>query len=71
MFTFNTFNTKAWASPYNSVKVMESNIRVKTQALISAISEDKGLESYHIVPKSIDSESFIKFLEHLSAKYEG
>jgi hypothetical protein len=71
VFTFNTFNTKAWASSYNSITVSEANIKVKTQALIAAISTDVGLESFLIHPKSISAEEFIKFLEQLSAKFNG
>jgi hypothetical protein len=30
VFTFNTFNTKAWSAAYNSIKVNEQNLRIKT-----------------------------------------
>lgn len=70
VFTFNTFNTRAWASKYHSVEVKESSIRVKTQALVAAISEDAGLESYLITPRSITADSFIQFLKQLSDKQE-
>ena len=30
VFTFNTFSTKPWASPYQSIKVNDFSIRVKT-----------------------------------------
>ena len=38
---------------------------LETQALISAISWEKGLESYLIKPFSIDSDSFVNFLYQL------
>jgi hypothetical protein len=63
VFTFNTFGTKAWAGKYNSIKVNEQNLRVKTQALIAAISEDVGLETYMLHPRSINAEQFIIFLD--------
>ena len=71
VFTFNTFNTKAWSSSYNSITVDESRLRVKTQAMISAISEDVGLEGYVIHPSSIAAKEFIEFLEMLSIKFNG
>ena len=71
VFTFNTFNTKAWSSKYTSIKVKDSSMRVKTQALIAAISEDVGLDHYLIHPKSISAEQFITFLEQLSEMFEG
>jgi hypothetical protein len=30
VFTFNTFSTKAWSLPYDSVKVKDFAIKVKT-----------------------------------------
>ena len=38
VFTFNTFNTKAWAGAYDSIKVNEQNLRVRTQAIIAGVS---------------------------------
>lgn len=71
VFTFNTFKTKSWASSYSSIKVNDYAIKVKTQALICAISEDQGLEAYAIHPKSIKTEEFIKFIEQLAEKFGG
>jgi len=30
VFTFNTMNTKAWFLPYDSVKVRDTDTRIKT-----------------------------------------
>ena len=68
VFTFNTFNTKAWAGPYKSIKVNEQNLRVRTQAIIAAISEEVGLEHVMIRPRAINGEHFIEFLEQLREK---
>ena len=38
VFTFNTFKTKAWSSAYSNIVVRDYAIRIKTQALIGAIS---------------------------------
>ena len=63
VFSFNTFSTKAWAAPYKSATFEEKKMSVKTQALIAGISEDRGLESYLIHPRSISAPEFIKLLE--------
>ena len=70
VFTYNTLSKKAWSSAYTSIKVKDSNIRIKTQALIAAISEDVGLESYMIHPRSIKTEQFVAFLEQLSERFD-
>ena len=45
VFSFNTFNSKAWSSSNSHIIVKEANLRIKSQAFIAAISEDGGLES--------------------------
>jgi dsRNA-specific ribonuclease len=70
VFTFNTFRSKAWSQKNTSIRVQESAIKVKTMALIAAISEDGGLEAYSLHPKSIKTEEFVAFVEKLSAKFE-
>ena len=46
VFSFNTFNTKAWSTPYKSITDKEDSIKVRTYALLAAISADKGLETF-------------------------
>jgi uncharacterized protein (DUF849 family) len=53
VFSFNTFKPKAWSHAYSTINVTESKMKIKTQALLAAISEDVGLEDYLIHPKSI------------------
>ena len=69
IFTHNTMFKKAWSSPYASIQIFEQSLKVKTHALISAISEDVGLEACAIHPKSIKAEQFIAFLEQLSIHF--
>ena len=38
-------------------------------AILGGISEDAGLETYIIQPRSIKTEQYIKFLEQLREKY--
>ena len=54
VFTFNTFNTNAWSAKYSSIKVKDADAKIKTLALIDAISEDRGLEAFSIYPRSIN-----------------
>jgi DDE superfamily endonuclease len=69
MFTFNTFVKRSWSTAYNSVKVTDQKITVKTMAVIAGISEDVGLETYMIVPKAIKTEEYLQFLGKLSSIY--
>ena len=59
VFSFNTFKPKAWSSAYTTINVTESKMKIKTQALLAAISEDVGIEDYIIHPKSIKTEQFV------------
>ena len=71
VFSFNTFSTKAWASPYQSIKVNDFSIRVRTQALICCVSEDIGLETYMIRPRAINTDTFVEFLEQIAEHFDG
>jgi transposase len=68
VFTFNTFCSRAWSSRYSQITVSEERLKVKTQALIAGISEEAGLESYLVYPRSISAEEFLKFIDQLSEK---
>lgn len=70
VFTFNTMATRAWFSAYDCLKLRDAETRIKTMALVAAISEDKGLEGYMLHPRSISSPQYIDFLETLSAMYD-
>ena len=63
VFTFNTFKTKAWSSAYSNIVVRDYAIRIKTQALIGAISIEDGMVEYAIHPKSIKTEEFQAFIK--------
>ena len=71
VFTFNTFSTRAWSSKYFSIKVQDAEARIKTMALLAAISEDRHLEAYLIYPKAISTEQFVSFVCLLSEKLGG
>ena len=71
VFTFNTFSTKAWSAKYHSITVKDADAKIKTLALVAAISEDCGLEAFSIYPRSINSENFVAFVQLLSQKFGG
>ena len=71
IFTFNTLGSKAWSSKYQSISVKDTDARIKTVALIAAISEDKGLEGFVIHPKSISTPEFVGFVQQLSDRFGG
>ena len=66
VFTFNTFSTKAWSAKYQSVTVKDADAKIKTLALVAAISEDCGLEAFSIYPRSINTDNFVSFVQLLS-----
>jgi hypothetical protein len=71
VFTFNTFSTGAWSSKYSSIQVSDADAKIKTIALVAAISEDRGLEAYALHPRSINTEQFVQFIELLSEMFSG
>jgi hypothetical protein len=46
IFSHRTFKSKSWTGPYNNLKIDDSKVKVNTQAMISTISEEEGLEHY-------------------------
>ena len=60
---------KSWSTAYNSVKVTDQKITVKTMAVIAGISEETGLETYLIHPRAIKTEEYLQFLEKLKGIY--
>ena len=71
VFTFNTFSSKAWSARHSSIEVKDTDARVKTMALVAAVSEDSGLEAFMIHPKAISATEFVQFVRSLSQKLEG
>jgi hypothetical protein len=71
VFTFSTFRSKAWSTHHNRIKVVDSELKIQTQAMISAISADCGLEGYYIHSRSIKTEQFVDFVKELSQKNKG
>ena len=69
VFTFNTFSTKAWAGRYSSIQVKDTELRLRTVALVAAISEDGGLEAYALHPRSISTAEFVAFVKQLSQRF--
>lgn len=63
MFTFSTFRSKGWAHNRDRIRINESDLKVQTLAVIAAISEEGGLIDYYIHPKSINSETFVAFIQ--------
>jgi len=55
VFTFNTMATRAWFSAYDCLKLRDAENRIKTMALVAAVSQEKGLEGYLLHPRSISA----------------
>ena len=71
VFTFSTFRSKGWAHRRDRIKVIDSDLRVQTLALIAAISEDGGLIDFAIHPRAINTEVFVAFVRQLAEKFDG
>ena len=56
VFTFSTFRSKAWSHHRHRLQVVDSDLRIQTMAMISAISAENGLEGFLLHPKSIKTE---------------
>jgi transposase len=57
--------THAYSAKGTNVCVAEVASSVQALAVVAGISLDKGLETFHIEPRSINSQSFISFLNSL------
>ena len=71
MFTFNTFRKRAWAGRGHNITINDADYFIKAQAMVCAISEDGGLEAYHIHEKSVTSSDFSQFIQVLSERAGG
>ena len=69
MFTFSTFIKKSWSGSYDNISVIDRKVTVKAHAIIPGISEELGLETYLIKPKSIKTLEYLEFLQVLGDKY--
>ncbi len=71
VFTFSTFRSKVLAHRRDRIKVIDSDLRVQTLALIAAISEDGGFIDFTIHPRAINTKVFVPFVRQLSEKLGG
>ncbi len=71
IFSFSTFASRTWSSVNDNIVVPEEATRVKTQALLAAISAEKGVEHFLIHDRSISTPEFLDFLEQLSELNSG
>ncbi len=71
VFTLSTFRSKGWFHTRDRIKVINSDLRVQTLALIAAITEDGGLIDYTIHPRAINTDVFVAFFRQLSLKLGG
>jgi hypothetical protein len=66
VFTFNTLGKRAWSSKFQSISVKDIDFKVRTTAIIAAISEDGGLEAITMHKRSVSTPDFVAFIELLS-----
>ena len=66
VFTFNTLGKRTWSSKFQSISVKDIDLKVKTTAIIAAISEDGDLEAITMHKRSVSTPDFVAFIEILS-----
>lgn len=54
VFSPNTMLLRSWAATNESIEVQDLRKRLKTEAIIAAISQERGLESYMIRERSFN-----------------
>jgi hypothetical protein len=65
MFTTATRLTHAYSAQKSNVNIAEVASTVQALAVVAGISSERGLETFYIQQRSINSQSFISFLENL------
>lgn len=67
IFSHTTGPARSWAHSNQVVEVDEAAFNMKTQALIMAVSVDKGVDHFRVYPRSVATAQFVEFLEELAA----
>lgn len=63
IFSFSTGPARAWSCNNETIEVDEATFNMKSQALIMAVSEDRGVDHFQIYPRSVANPEFVQFLE--------
>lgn len=71
VFTFNTMQKRAWSLPKQNIQFTESNINLQATSVLAVISKESGLFHYVIVPKAIDREILVGFIDEIVEKGKG
>ena len=71
LFSFSTYQKKSWSPRGSSLVLDEKKFNMIPQALIMGVSLDRGVDLYHIYPRSISTAEFKEFLIELSTRNEG
>lgn len=71
VFTFNTFERKAWSNRGTTITVPEKSLSLGTYAITTAVSRQGGLELSTTCKRSVTREQFVDFVEALSQSQQG
>ena len=71
VFTFNTFQQRAWSGRNQSISINDADYYVKARALLCAVSDDGGLEAYRIHDRAVVSSAFVEFVHVLADRAGG
>ena len=65
MFTRKTVKEAEWSRPKENFRIDEARLNEPTLAMVSAISQENGLEHFKIYPRSVNTGRFIEYLGEL------
>jgi len=68
VFTFNTIRKRAWYCKFENLRVRQDMRQIKTQALIAAVENDRGLVAHAIYSDSVDTDKFVAFIKDLRSR---
>ena len=62
VFSPQTMLEKSWSGRNESINVQDLRNRMKTEAIITGISKERGLECFMIKERSFNQDSYIEYL---------
>ncbi len=70
VFTVSTILKGGFAPKGKNIAISERTVSAKPLAVVAGVSKENGLDAVRVVPRSIDSDSFIDFLNDLLDRHQ-
>lgn len=69
MFTYNSYEKRAWSCRGKNIEVLQTLSSKKSVAIIAGVSLNRGVEIVHLKPRSITTDGFLDYLLDLRESY--